>query len=103
MSPTDISRIQGVAGVRQDNAAQIRFDVPAAATPAPATSDAAASTAAPEVKVDAAPSTDLRTAPVDTDRVREIRAAIESGNYPLMPAQIADAMIAAPLLLSAEA
>ncbi|WP_298197239.1 flagellar biosynthesis anti-sigma factor FlgM [Novosphingobium sp.] len=38
-------------------------------------------------------------APVDTDRVQVIRRAIETGNYPLIPAKIADAMIAAGLLL----
>ncbi len=38
-------------------------------------------------------------APVDTDRVAMIRKAVESGTYPLVPAKIADAMIAAGVLL----
>jgi negative regulator of flagellin synthesis FlgM len=38
-------------------------------------------------------------APVDTDRVAAIRKAVESGQYPLVPARIADAMIAAGILL----
>lgn len=38
-------------------------------------------------------------APVDTDRVAEIRKAIESGNYPVIPMKVADAMIAAGFLL----
>jgi len=38
-------------------------------------------------------------APVDTDRVAMIRKAVESGNYPVVPAKIADAMIAAGMLL----
>ncbi|MCP5395392.1 MAG: flagellar biosynthesis anti-sigma factor FlgM [Sphingomonadaceae bacterium] len=38
-------------------------------------------------------------APVDTDRVSEIRKAVEQGTYPLTPAKIADAMIAAGYLL----
>lgn len=38
-------------------------------------------------------------APVDTDRVAQIRKAVESGEYPLVPARIADAMIAAGILL----
>lgn len=38
-------------------------------------------------------------APVDTDRVAEIRKAVESGTYPLLPAKIADAMIAAGMIL----
>ncbi len=102
MSPNDISRIQGVTGVRQDTAGPLRLDVPGAAAN-PLASDAAASAAAPEIRIDPAPTTDLRTAPINGERVSEIRNAIQSGNYPLFPAQIADAMIAAPLLLSVEA
>ena len=37
--------------------------------------------------------------PVDMDRVATIRSAIASGHYPLVPAQIGDAMIAAGILL----
>ncbi len=37
--------------------------------------------------------------PVDTDRVSMIRKAVETGNYPVVPAKIADAVIAAGLLL----
>lgn len=39
------------------------------------------------------------TAPVDTDRVSVIRKAVEQGRYPVVPARIADAMIAAGYLL----
>lgn len=42
---------------------------------------------------------DAGDAPIDTDRVATIRRAIESGNYPIVPAKIADAMIAAGILL----
>lgn len=37
--------------------------------------------------------------PVDAERVAEIRKAIEQGTYPIVPAKVADAMIAAGLLL----
>ncbi len=37
--------------------------------------------------------------PVDTDRVQVIRKAIEDGTYPIVPAKVADAIIAAGLLL----
>jgi negative regulator of flagellin synthesis FlgM len=40
-------------------------------------------------------------APVDADRVVEIRKAVEQGSYPLLPTRIADAMIAAGYLLRA--
>lgn len=37
--------------------------------------------------------------PVDTDRVQIIRQAVEAGTYPLLPTRVADAIIAAGLLL----
>lgn len=37
--------------------------------------------------------------PVDAGRVAEIRKAVESGSYPVSPVRVADAMIAAGLLL----
>ncbi|MEC7889420.1 MAG: flagellar biosynthesis anti-sigma factor FlgM [Pseudomonadota bacterium] len=33
--------------------------------------------------------------PIDSDRVSEIRKALETGTYPLIPTKIADAIIAA--------
>jgi negative regulator of flagellin synthesis FlgM len=38
-------------------------------------------------------------APVDADRVAEIRKAVENGTYPILPTRIADAMIAAGIML----
>jgi negative regulator of flagellin synthesis FlgM len=38
-------------------------------------------------------------APVDNDRVSEIRNALREGTYPLVPARVADAMIAADFIL----
>ena len=63
------------------------------ANPAPV----AAKTAEPLVATSGA--TDPGEAPVNTDRVAEIRKALETGNYPLVPARIADAMIAAGMFL----
>ncbi len=42
---------------------------------------------------------DAGDAPVDVERVKLIRKAIEEGTYPVVPARIADAMIAAGMLL----
>ena len=42
---------------------------------------------------------DAGEAPVDAERVEMIRKAIEEGTYPVFPARIADAMIAAGMLL----
>lgn len=39
------------------------------------------------------------SAPVNAERVAEIRKAIEDDRYPVIPTRIADAMIAAGLLL----
>lgn len=40
--------------------------------------------------------------PIDADRVAEIRNALRDGTYPLVPAKIADAMIAAQLKFEIE-
>jgi negative regulator of flagellin synthesis FlgM len=40
------------------------------------------------------------TPPIDRARVDEIRQALEDGTYPVVPTKIADAMIAARLMLS---
>ena len=37
--------------------------------------------------------------PVDVERINLIRKAVEAGTYPIVPARVADAMIAAGLLL----
>jgi negative regulator of flagellin synthesis FlgM len=37
--------------------------------------------------------------PIDTDRINMIRKAVETGTYPVVPAKVADAMIAAGMLL----
>jgi len=42
---------------------------------------------------------DPGAAPVDVERVSLIRHAVEKGEYPLIPARVADAMIAAGMLL----
>lgn len=39
-------------------------------------------------------------APVDSERVQEIRQALRDGNYPLVPSRITDAIIAARHMLS---
>lgn len=61
--------------------------------------------AAPEpgVRVDLAGADDWRTAPVDHERVAQIREALRDGTYPIVPAKIADALIAARLALGGQA
>ncbi len=52
------------------------------------------------VAVEAGPSFAGDTPPMDVERVEEIRRALEDGSYPVVPTRIADAMIAARLMLS---
>lgn len=40
------------------------------------------------------------SAPVDAERVKIIREAVREGRYPLVPAQVADAIIAAGMFLA---
>lgn len=58
--------------------------------------------AAPETRaVVTSVSLDPGARPVDAGRVAEIRTAIENGAYPVIPARVADAMIAGGYLLKA--
>lgn len=52
------------------------------------------------VTVEAATSLGESQPPVDSDRVAQIRSALQQGNYPILPTEIADAVIAAKLMLS---
>ena len=58
--------------------------------------ESAASTAA---EVSASDALDPGAPPIDAERVSMIRKAVESGTYPIVPARVADAIIAAGLLL----
>ena len=72
---------------------------PAAAAPSPAAAPTApaATPVPPAVVGPQAPA--AGPAPIDTERVALIRKAIATGSYPVVPAKIADAMIAARYLL----
>lgn len=67
---------------------------PAAAAPAPAAPPASA-----EKAVATSDATRAGDVPVQSERVAQIRRAIEEGRYPVLPVTIADAMIAAGMLL----
>lgn len=60
---------------------------------------ARATRTSPSAVSDAGAVLDAGAPPVDTDRVAVIRKAIEDGHYPVIPARVADAVIAAGLLL----
>lgn len=61
------------------------------------TRTAAAASAAPQVQTSDA--VKGGAAPIDAERVATIRKAIDEGRYPVIPTRIADAMIAAGMLL----
>ncbi|MDE2412513.1 MAG: flagellar biosynthesis anti-sigma factor FlgM [Sphingomonadales bacterium] len=65
----------------------------------PVANDTARAHAAERSAVVRSAALDPGEVPVDTDRVATIRKAIENGNYPIIPTRVADAMIAAGLLL----
>ncbi|MEO0032281.1 MAG: flagellar biosynthesis anti-sigma factor FlgM [Pseudomonadota bacterium] len=69
---------------------------PAEAQATPASTPASTSAAA---QVETSDAVKAGSPPIDTDRVTKIRHAIETGTYPVLPAKIADAMIAAGMLL----
>lgn len=68
-------------------------------TAAQAASLAATSAASAAPQVETSDAVKAGEAPVDNERIRTIRQAIEAGKYPMIPAKIADAMIAAGMLL----
>ncbi|OYW16361.1 MAG: flagellar biosynthesis anti-sigma factor FlgM [Novosphingobium sp. 12-64-8] len=55
--------------------------------------------ALPAATVETSDAVKAGPAPVDAERVAQIRHAIQNGTYPVLPTKIADAMIAAGLLL----
>ncbi|MCL6251673.1 flagellar biosynthesis anti-sigma factor FlgM [Altererythrobacter sp. KTW20L] len=97
MSLYDISRLSGPAAMRP-----VARDMPEARTGAKPEAKSAQS--APAADGGIAVETGARVAtgpvPVQQDRVAEIRDALKNGSYPIVPAQITDAVIAARLMLS---
>lgn len=86
MNTSPISSARPIAGARD----KVVSDTPAQPSSAPVAAPVASASA--RVAEAGAP-------PVDTDRVAMIRKAIAEGNYPIVPAKIADAIIAAGILL----
>ncbi|HQS70204.1 MAG: flagellar biosynthesis anti-sigma factor FlgM [Novosphingobium sp. 28-62-57] len=99
MSPIEIGAMRPVGPV-QVNAARTAKTATGApvATVDGAAASAAGSAAAAQVERSSALDAG-QAAPVDVERVKVIRQAIEKGSYPVIPTKIADAMIAAQMLL----
>ena len=97
MSSFEMNRLQSVSGVSPTSAAE---RAKAKAAPEGRTQSAGQATGgsaqAKGVAVEIAAPVE-NGPPVDADRVQDIRNALRDGTYPLVPAKIADAMIAAQL------
>lgn len=96
MSPIDLRKTPAAAPV----AAPARIAPGAAPEAEPASRRPETGTG---VRVELSSPAPQQTAPVDHERVAEIRSALRDGTYPIVPAQIADALIAARLALRGEA
>jgi negative regulator of flagellin synthesis FlgM len=88
-----------IGASRPVDAVQSNSVLPASTGPiqAQATSTTAATGGTTEVQT--AVSTSAGSAPVDQDRVNQIRQAVQDGQYPLIPTKVGDAMIAAGVML----
>lgn len=89
MPSVELSKLQGIAAARAvATSERAQIETRAAA---PRSSAAPA----PGVSVEIGDAASAASAPVDAERVREVRAALKDGTYPLVPAKIVDAIIAA--------
>lgn len=95
MSPIEIGAPRSVGPVQVKTATTAKSALAPVDTQSPAVTNAGAA-----AQIQRSSALDAGSAaPVDVERVKDIRQAIETGNYPLVPAKIADAMIAAGMLL----
>jgi negative regulator of flagellin synthesis FlgM len=89
MNTSPISSARPISGAREQ-----ALNAPAPKAAAPAAAAAAGQSAVALESLEGA-----KSPPIDGERVKLIRKAIEQGTYPIVPAKIADAMIAAGILL----
>ena len=92
MPSIELSKLQGVSAPRALSESD-RAALDARAQKRANSADAAVEK--PGVSIEVGTSVGAGEPPVDSDRVAEIRKALKDGSYPLVPAKIADAMIAA--------
>lgn len=93
MPSFEMSKLQGVSAARAlAESDRAKTDARLETNVAPGNAAAAGK---PGVAIEVSNAVDPGQPPVDTDRVAEIRKALQDGSYPLLPTQIADAMIAA--------
>ncbi|VVT01525.1 flagellar biosynthesis anti-sigma factor FlgM [Erythrobacter sp. EC-HK427] len=93
MSPYDVTRLSPSAPLRDIAAGKERGIVRSGAQQAQAAPQAGV-TVSTEARISAG------SPRIDAERVSEIRNALRDGSYPIVPAKITDAIIAARLMLS---
>ncbi len=93
MPSFEVSKLQSIGGVRALAETDTRAIDPRRAAGA----SVPGGPANEGIRLEVNPAIDAATPPVDNDRVVLIREALRDGNYPLVPAKIADEMIAAQL------
>jgi negative regulator of flagellin synthesis FlgM len=98
MPPIEVGSTRAISAANAKIARQASEGALTSAT-APAASPAANPAVVAGAAVATSEALNAGSAPVDADRVSQIRKAVESGEYPLVPARIADAMIAAGMFL----
>jgi negative regulator of flagellin synthesis FlgM len=97
MPSVELSKLPNVSAARALSAsdrAQIE------ARPRPAAGPALPTGTPSGISVEVSGAAEAATPPVDAERVSQIKAALRDGSYPLVPAKIVDAMIAAQVSLS---
>jgi len=94
MPSVELSKLSGVAAPRAVTASD-RAQIEARAAAPVRAAPSATPGAAPGISLEVSAAGAAATPPVDAERVAEIRAALRDGSYPLVPAKIVDAMIAA--------
>ena len=95
MPSVELSKLPSVSAARAVTAGD-RAQIDARARPATAVSTSSGS----GISVEISDASEAISPPVDAERVAQIRDALRDGSYPLVPAKIVDAMIAAQVSLS---
>lgn len=99
MPSFELSKLQAVTAPRGLSDTDRTTTASAGSAPAaPQGSSAPAS----GVRIEVGAAIDTSQSPIDKDRVAEIREALKDGSYPLVPAEIADAIIAAQISFGIE-
>jgi len=93
MSPYDVTKLTGVGAPRSATHDTAKPAVPQRDAPQGGSADKG-------VAVQTGVRVSAGEVPMNSERVSEIRRALRDGSYPIVPAEITDAIIAARLMLS---